>query len=80
MSHLAKTYERILEARLRKKVEPQPGEEQYGYRKSRSTTDLMFALRMVVEKSLEYNKTIHIIFIDLAKAFDSIPRKNYLKY
>jgi hypothetical protein len=52
MSHLAKTYERILEARLRKKVEPQLDEEQYGYRKSRSTTDFMFALRMVVEKSL----------------------------
>jgi hypothetical protein len=29
---------------------------------------------MVVEKSQEY-KTIHIVFIDLAKAFDSIPRK-----
>src|SRR5215469_16478052 len=35
----------------------------------------MFALRMVVEKSWEYNRKVDISFIDLKKAFDSVPRR-----
>src|SRR5678815_3694590 len=75
MDHLAKIYERILERRLREKVEPRLGEEQYGYRRGRSTTDLLFTLRMVSEKMLEYGKRFFVAFIDLQKAFDSVPRK-----
>ena len=44
MDHMAKLYETILERKLRSKIEPRLGEEQYGYRGGRSTTDLMFAL------------------------------------
>ena len=56
VDHLAKIYERILERRLREKVEPKLGEEQHGYRRGRGTTDLLFTLRMVTEKMLEYGK------------------------
>ena len=56
-------------------VEPKLGEEQYGYRKNRNTTDLLFALRITLEKVWEFNKSVHIAFIDLRKAFDSVPRK-----
>ena len=35
---------------------------------------MIFALRTIIEKSWEYNKTLHIAFIDLEKAFDSVPR------
>ena len=72
--HAAKLYERILEKRARHKIEPKLGEEQYGYRRNRSTLDLIFALRTIIEKSWEYNKTLHVAFIDLEKAFDSVPR------
>lgn len=75
IDHLAKIYERILERRLREKVEPKLGEEQHGYRRGRGTTDLLFTLRMVTEKMLEYGKSFFVAFIDLQKAFDSVPRK-----
>src|SRR5678815_1435808 len=34
MDHMAKLYERIIERKLRSKIEPRLGEEQYGYRLS----------------------------------------------
>lgn len=74
LDHIAKVYERILERRLRGVIEIQLGEEQYGYRKGRSTSDLLFSLRIVLEKSWEFNKTVYIAFLDLRKAFDSVPR------
>ena len=72
--HAAKLYERILEKRARCIIEPKLGEEQYGYRKNRSTSDLIFALRMITEKSWEFNRPLYVAFIDLEKAFDSVPR------
>ena len=74
INHIMKIYERILEKRARAIIEPQLGQEQYGYRKGRSVIDLIFALRMVVEKAWEFNVPIYGAFIDLRKAFDSIPR------
>src|ERR1700755_1820168 len=56
-------------------VEPKLGEEQHGYRKNRNTTDLLFALRITLEKVWEFNKSVYIMFIDLRKAFDSVPRE-----
>jgi hypothetical protein len=75
IDHITKLYERILEKGVRRKIEPQLGEEQYGYRKDRSTTDLIFTLRMIFEKTLEYKEKAHFAFIDLKKAFDSVPRR-----
>ena len=72
--HITKLYERILERRISLLVEPLLGEEQHGYRNNRTVTDLTFGLRMVIEKAWEYNQSIYIAFIDLQKAFDSVPR------
>ncbi|XP_066964223.1 uncharacterized protein [Macrobrachium rosenbergii] len=72
--HAVKLYERILEKRARRIIEPQTGEEQHGYRKDRSTSDLIFTLRLVVEKSWEYNRSLYLAFIGLEKAFGSVPR------
>src|SRR5678815_2313497 len=75
IDHLAKIYERILERKLRVIVEPRLGEEQHGYRRGRGTTDLLFTLRIVMEKMLEYGKSFYVAFIDLQKAFGSVPRE-----
>ncbi len=72
INHIAKLYERILE-------KPKLGEEQHGYRKDRSTSDPIFILRMVMEKCWEFNKNLYCAFIDLTKAFDSIPRNKLWK-
>ena len=79
INHITKVYERILEKRARNIIEGQLGEEQYGFRKNRSTIDLIFALRIIIEKSWEFNKAAYITFIDLQKAFDSVPREKVWK-
>ncbi len=50
-------------------------ETQCGFRKSRSTTDMVFVLRQLMEKSREQNKDLYVAFIDLSKAFDTINRE-----
>ena len=75
MSHAYKVYERILENRLREHVEPKLGEWQNGFRPGRGTTDMIFSLKMIFEKSWEWDKDQYIAFIDLEKAFDRAPRE-----
>ena len=73
MSHAFKVYERILEKRLREHIEPKLGEWQCGFRPGRGTNDMIFTLKMIFEKSWEWNEDKYIAFLDLEKAFDSIP-------
>ena len=75
INHAAKLYERILEKRARAIIEPQLGEWQHGFRKNRGTSDMIFSIRQLMEKAWEYNEKLYMIFIDLHKAFDSVPRK-----
>ena len=83
LSHASKIYERILEKRLRQTVETVLGEWHHGFRPGRGTTDLTFTLKMILEKSWEWNQKKCIAFIDLEKAFDRVPREklwNALKH
>ena len=48
MSHTMKVWERIIETRLRDRVEI--SKQQYGFMPGKGTTDAMFALRMLMEK------------------------------
>ena len=72
MSHFMKLWERIIEARLREIVNIR--DYQFGFRPVMSTTEPVFALRQLQEKCREKNKDLHMVFVDLEKAFDRIPR------
>ena len=74
LSHGLKLYESVLAEKIRKKIEPYLEEEQHGFRPNRSTIDLIFAIRMLFEKFWEKNKPIIAVFLDIEKAYDSIPR------
>lgn len=74
MSQTMKLYERVLECRLRK-LATDIGDQQFGFMPGRSTTDAIFAVRRVCEKYLEQGQQLHCVFIDLKKAFDSVPRE-----
>ena len=67
--------ERILDKRLRERVEHELGEERLGFRKGRGITDGMFSLRQLVEKRLGRQGHMALAFVDLDKAFDTVPRK-----
>ena len=70
-----KLYELILEEKLRKTIEPTLMEAQSGFRKGRSVQDHIFTIKQVTEKLLEHNRKAFIAFVDLEKAFDSVPRQ-----
>ena len=70
MSHTMKVWERIIEARLRDRVEI--SKQQYGFMPGKGTTDAMFALRMLMEKYREGQRELHCVFVDLEKAYDRV--------
>ena len=73
MSHTMKVWERIIETRLRDRVEI--SKQQYGFMPGKGTTDAMFALRMLMEKYRVGQKELHCVFMDLEKAYDRVARE-----
>jgi len=55
-------------------------DHQCGFRRNRSTVDHMFCIRQILEKKWEYNETVHQLFIDFKKAYDSIKGRFYIRF
>lgn len=65
-----KLFTGILKERLETQITNK--EEQQGFRRNRSTTDAIFIIKQLKEKSIEFNTPAYVCFIDLTKAFDRV--------
>jgi hypothetical protein len=72
MSHTMKLWERINEHRLRGVINVT--ENQFGFMTERSTMEMIFLISQLMERCREQKKDMHMIFIDLEKAYDKISR------
>ena len=65
---------KIAQTRLSSLAEDILTESQCGFRRQRSTIDMIFSLRQIQEKAVEQYRDLYIIFIDFRKAFDTVDR------
>ena len=68
-----KVWERIIEARLRGRVEI--SKKQYGFMPRKGTTGAMFSLRMLTEKYREGQRELNCVFVDLEKTYNRVLRE-----
>jgi hypothetical protein len=72
MSYIMKLWERINEHRLRGVTNVT--ENQIRFMPERSTIEAIFLISQLMERCREQKKDLHMIFIDLQKAYDKVPR------
>ncbi len=72
MSHTMKLWERVMEHRLRHDTSISPN--QFGFMPGCSTIGAIFLIRSLMEKYRDVKKNLLMIFIDLERAYDSVPR------
>lgn len=72
---VGKVVGRLVQNRLQALAEDELPESQCGFRRGRSCNDQIFSVLQLIEKQYEHRTSGFIVFIDLKKAYDSVPRE-----
>ena len=72
---VGKVLGRIAQGRFQVIAEKIMPDSQSGFRKGRGCADMIFVARQLVVKVREYGESLYVMFVDLRKAYDSVPRQ-----
>ena len=70
---VGKVFASIVQTRLQESAADFLPESHCGFRRGRSCSDMIFSVRQMIEKTIEHQAKSFFIFIDLKKAYDSVP-------
>jgi len=72
MSHMLKTFLRIIHARIRSKCKWDLDDSQFGFRNAFDTREALFGLNILLQKCRDHQRDVFACFIDYEKAFDRV--------
>jgi hypothetical protein len=72
---IGKMFARVMQNRLQKLASIVLPDSQCGFRNGRGCLDMIFSIRQLFEKVHEHHTTAFAVFVDLKKAYDSVPRE-----
>jgi hypothetical protein len=72
ISHVYKVFCKIILLRIDVVLDDNQSYDQAGFRRGFSTNDHLLVVNQLIEKHKEFNKNLHLAFIDYTKAFDSV--------
>ena len=72
---MGKLFARVINDRLQLVVEEVISGTQCGFRTGRGCVDMIFCVHQLVEKAIEHNTEVFLLFVNLRKAYDSVPRR-----
>jgi hypothetical protein len=72
-SNFSRLFGRIVRDLIENEYSNKEAEEQAGFRAGGLCNDNTFVIKQLIEKQLSVGKEVHLLFIDLKKAYENIP-------
>ena len=79
MSIVGEVFGRVLNERVKVVTVDKVMDEQGGFRSGRGCSDQIFAVKQIVEKTIEKDRQMYMAFVDLEKAYDNVSREKLWK-
>ena len=79
MSQITKIILKVILKRIRGKIRQEVAEEQCGFVEGRGTSNAIFTLRMIAERTIEKQRNLYLCFIDYEKAFDRVKHAHLME-